>query len=228
MRTIRWLNASWPLSYSNISKTLLANQYSDLTGSGFLLSSSGSKKISGKYIEKSIDKSVVTDPFGNETESALITYYVSRFSIENSSSLLELNSPPRSLRKFISELHSLLGLGMELSDIQVDPFVWLEQIERSLSPVTVKHISASGIMVPKGGLGKVSVSGKKDIRKEFSKLIGDKKRNIDSIKFVAVINNCRISTELLKTGTVRVSGHVYDGFINEIRACLESSIVTRS
>jgi len=228
MRTIRWLNVSFPTTLSSITKGFLANQYTDSKGRGFLLSSSGSRKISGKYIEKTVDKMVVIDPFGKETESSSITYYISKFTIENASNILELDSPPRSLRKYISELHQIIGLGLELSDIQVDPLVWLENIEKLLSPVIVKSISASGIMVPKDGLGKVSVSGKKDIRNEFNKLIGNKKRNIDSIKFFGVINNCHISAELIKTGTVRVSGQLYDGFIREIRTCLEMSIVKKS
>ena len=224
MRTIRWLNVSFPTTLSSITKGLLANQYTDSKGRGFLLSSSGGRKISGKYIEKTVDKVIVIDPFGKETESLSIIYYISKFTIENASNILELDSPPRSLRKYISELHQIIGLGLELSDIQVDPLVWLENIEKLLSPVTVKSISASGIMVPKDGLGKISVSGKKDIRDEFNKLIGDKKRNIDSIKFFGIINNCHISAELLKTGTVKLNGHLYDGFVDEIRTCLESSI----
>ncbi len=228
MRTIRWLNATFPSTFSNITKGLLANQYTDLKGRGFLLSSSGGRKISGKYIEKTVDKIVVIDPFGEETESSSITYYISKFTIENSSNILELDSPPRSLRKYTSELHRIIGLGLELSDIQVDPLIWLENIEKLLSPVTVKSISASGIMVPKDGLGKVSVSGVKDIRSAFNKLIGDKKRNIDSVKFFGVINDCHISAELIKTGTVRISGQLYDGFIGEIRTCLEMSIVKKS
>lgn len=228
MRTIRWLNVSFPNTLSSITKGLLANQYTDSKGRGFLLSSSGSRKISGKYIEKTVDKMVVIDPFGKETESSSITYYISKFTIENASNILELDSPPRSLRKYISELHQIIGLGLELSDIQVDPLVWLENIEKLLSPVIVKSISASGIMVPKDGLGKVSVSGKKDIRNEFNKLIGNKKRNIDSIKFFGIINDCHISAELIKTGTVRVNGQLYDGFIREIRTCLEMSIVKKS
>ena len=224
MKTIRWLHTKWPSSFSNISKKLLSNQYSHRTGKGFLLTSSGSRNISGKYIEKSTVKSVILDPFGNETESINTTYYVSNFAFESSSSLLALTTPPRSLRKFLSELHSLFGLGLELSDVSVDPMIWLNNIESLLSPVTVKHISASGIMVPKDGLAKISVSGKKDIRKEFRKLVGEKKHNIDSIKFNGSINECHLSGEISKTGTARISGNIYSGFIEEVRDCLENSI----
>jgi len=227
MKKIRWLFAEWPLPISNISKKLLSNQYSERKGQGFLLSSTGNNRITGKYVEKTTKKSVIVDPFGNETESIITSYYVSKFKIESSSRFLELSDPPRSLRRFISELHILLGLGLELSELSVDPLFWLDNIESSLAPVTVTHISSSGIRVPKYGLAQISVSGKKDIRQEFSKLIDGKPCNIDSIKFVGHIGNCHVSTELSKTGAAKISGHVYDGFIDGLKMCLENSINRR-
>lgn len=196
MKKVKWLYADWPLPISDISKILLSNQYSDGRGHGFVLSSSGGAVISGKYIEKSFSKSIISDPFGNEVESIVVSYYVSKFNISESSLLIELIDPPRSLRKFISRMHSLLGLGLELSDISVDPLVWLQRIESITSDVVVSNISSSGIRVQKDGLAKISVSGKKDIRHEFSNLVGGKNRNIDTIKFSGFLNECNISVEL--------------------------------
>jgi len=224
MKKIKWLYAAWPLPFSDISKKMLSNQYTDTKGQGFLLSSAGRKKIAGRYIEKSTNKSIIVDPFGNKIESFVISYYVSTFYISNSSNLLELTDPPRSLRTFISKLHALLGLGLELSDLTVDPATWLEHIENTLSPVVVTNISASGIRVPKNGLAKIGVSGRNDIRQEFYKLIGSKNKCIDTLKFLGDINDCNLSVELTKSGSARINGHIYDGFIDEVRACLESSI----
>lgn len=223
MKKIRWLYAEWPLSITNISKKLLLNQYSEQKGEGFLLSSSGKKMIVGRYIEKSKEKSIITDPFGNEIESFITSYYVSKFSIFNTVGLLQLNDPPRSLRKLLSELHNIFGLGLVLSDFNVDLLLWLENIEKLLVPVIVTNISASGIRIPQNGLAKIAVAGKKDIRNEFYKLIGKKSYRIDSLKLVMNIKECNISVELLKSGAIRFSGHIYDGFIEDMRSCLEIS-----
>lgn len=224
MKTIRWLKVKWPLQLIEISNLLLANQYDEATGRGFLLSSSGTKKISGKYVEKIIEPTLVVDPFGNESESQVVTYYISKFSFDSSSSLMELESPPRSIRKLVAELHSIVGLGMEMSDVKVDPLIWLQELESLYSPVLVRNISSSGITAPKNGLAKISVSGKKDIRSEFGRLVGERPCVIDLVKFSGVFNQCNISAEASRTGTIKYTGQIYDGFREDVKKCLERSI----
>lgn len=224
MKTIRWLKVSWPLPLVEISRRLLAQQYDDNAGSGFLLTSSGRNKISGKFVEKRTERTLSTDPFGNDSESFITTYYIVKFSFESSSGLMELESPPRSLRKLVSELHSIVGLGMELSDIKVDPLKWLNKIEKRLNPVIVRNISSSGITVPENGLAKISVSGKKDIRNEFFGLVGEKIKVIEIVKFAGDFNGCNILAELSRSGSIKYSGHVFDDFCKDVRNCLESCI----
>ncbi|MFC3282635.1 hypothetical protein [Litchfieldella rifensis] len=225
MKTIRWLRVKWPLPLLEVSKKLIANQYNEDVGRGFILASSGKNRIAGKFVERITEKAFIIDPFGNETESYSTTYYVAKFSFDSSSCFLELESPPRSIRKLASELHSMVGLGLELSDIKVDPLKWLQEIEASHTPLLVKNISSSAITVPKNGLAKISVSGKKDIRDEFSKVVGKRKRVIDLVKFSGDFNQCSISAEITKTGFIKYSGHIYDGFIGDIRKCLERSVL---
>ncbi len=228
MKTIRWLKAKWPLPLTDISKRLLSNQYDEKVGRGFILSSSGRHIVSGKFVEKLTETTLIVDPFGNETESFITNYYISKFSFSNSSALIELESPPRSIRKLVSELHSIIGLGMELSEVKVDPLVWLQEVEALHSTVLVRHISSSGIAVPKHGLAKISVSGKKDIRDEFARLVGKKTHVIDLVKFSGVFNRCNILAEMSKSGTIKYSGHVYDGFKEDIRKCLERCMQGKS
>lgn len=211
-----------------VSKRLLSNQYNENVGRGFILTSSGKHRVSGKFVEKLTEPTLIVDPFGNEIESHITTYYVSRFSFDSSSALMELESPPRSIRKLISELHSIVGLGFELSDVKVNPLVWLQELEALHSPVLVRHISSSEIFVPKNGLAKISVSGEKDIRDEFARLVGEKAHVIDLVKFSGVFNQCNISAKISKSGTINYSGHVYDGFKEDIKDCLERSILEGS
>jgi len=228
MKTLRWLKVKWPLPLADLSRKLLSMQYDEELGRGFILSTSGRSQLAGKFVEKITQRIISVDPFGNEIEGYSTTYYVSKFYSEANSNLLELESPPRSIRKLASELHSIAGLGLELSDIKVDPLIWLSEIEKQYDAVLVNHISSSGITVPKNGLAKISVSGKKDIRKEFSDLVKEKPRVIDSVKFKGSLNECHISAELSKSGTIKFSGHIYDGFKSDIRKCLEHCITERS
>lgn len=228
MKTLRWLKVKWPLPLAELSKKLLSVQYNEELGRGFILSTSGRSRLSGKFVEKNIQRTITIDPFGNEIEAYNTTYYVSKFYCDAASNLLELESPPRSIRKLASELHSIAGLGLELSDIKVDPLAWLNEIEKKYDSVLVHHISSSGITVPKNGLAKISVSGKQDIRKEFSGLVKEKPRIIDSVKFKGSHNECHISAELYKSGYIKYSGHIYDEFKVDIRMCLECCLEEKS
>ena len=225
MYKTRWLKVEWPLPISRVSKLLLSEQYSDTKGSGFLLSASGAKRVSGKYVEKLTTNAVHLDPFGNEVESILTSYYESHFSFGASTSLFELREPPRSIRKLIGALHSLVGLGLELSELTVDPLIWLKCFEQTYTPVLVTQISSSGIRVPKNGIAKISVSGKKDIRAEFWALVGKKKHIVESVRFIGEINDCRVAIELTKAGVARINGQVFDGLIDGVKECLEEAIL---
>lgn len=224
MKKIRWLKAEWPLPISEISSTLLAHQYNDANGHGFLLSAADKFKIAGSYIEKTTNISIVTDPFGNQLESTDVKYYTARFYIDSSSNVLELIAPPRSIRKLLVTFHGVLGIGLELSEIEIDPLIWLNLIEEVYGKLLVQNISSSGITVPPNGLARVSVAGKKDIRQEFSLLTGNKFCTIDNIKASGTIENCHVSFELSKNGATKISGQLFDGLQKTLKKCLEKAI----
>lgn len=223
MLTVRWLKIIIPITLRVLSEKMLSNQYTDDSGKGFLLSSTISNRVSGKYIEKIINKSTVIDPFGNETESVTTDYYVLNFTFDDSN-YLEIKNPPRSMKKFISNLRDLVGLGLEVSEVSIDPLEWVNNIENSMFPVVVKHISASGIVVPKNALAKISISGEKDIRDEFDSMIGSKHRKIDSIKFISSYDDRQVTAELTNTGAIKFSGHTHDSFLYDVRKCLGDAI----
>jgi len=225
MQTVRWLKVKWPIPTSEVSKRLLSRRYNEVDGRGFLLSKSGKQRTTGKYIEKLVEPSLTIDPFGNETKTLITTYYVAKFSFDKSSDLMELDSPPRSIRKLVSELHSIVGLGMEFTDITLDPLVWVEELEAlRRTRVIVRNISSSGISVPKNGLAKISVSGKRDIRDEFTKLVGKKKRVIDLVKFNGVLQKCSITAELTRSGSIKYSGQEYDSFKEDVKKCMKRTL----
>lgn len=226
MKKLKWLNAEWPLSIADISRILLDNQYIESKGHGFVLLESNNQKISGKYIERITNSVVTTDPFGNQFESTSVSYYISIFLIDNSSNVLELTDPPRSSRKLLSTLHDLLGIGLELSEINVNPLTWLNFFENSCGKLLIHNIAASGIRVPENGLARISVSGKKDIQKEFNSMVGNKFHHIDSVKASGVIEDCNVSLELFKNGSAKITGHIFDTLTSSIKTCLELSVDT--
>ncbi len=224
MKKVKWLYYELPIPIVQLSELLLSNQYSEDAGTGFLLSKSNSKTIAGRYIEKDISTAIVQDPFGNETESAITTYYICSFSLNKDSNLLCIYDPPRTLRKFISKLHSMMGLGFVLSDITVDPLSWIIDMEKEVSNLNITHISSYGIRVEKAGLAKISVSGKKDIRNEFKSITESIKFKTDLVKFSFEYNNHTVTGSLSKTGLSQINSPSASELISKFQSAIEKQV----
>lgn len=79
------------------------------------------------------------------------------------------------------------------------------------------------IKTQSGGIAKISVSGKKDVRDDFSKLVSGRNYTIDIIKFsLGSTNDIAVNGELTKLGGCKV--HSYDqlDMIGKIRTGLET------
>ncbi|SHF37980.1 hypothetical protein SAMN02745753_01839 [Marinomonas polaris DSM 16579] len=199
------------------------HQYSENSGSGFLLSTSTPTKLVGKYIEKVILKNVVEDPFGEIFEVESINYYTCQFNWNSESSFMYISEPPRSLRKFSNKLHSLTGLGLVLSELNVAPERWLGLIEEEAEKVKILQISAYGIRASLNSTAKIVVSGKTDVREAFAELVSDKRYLTDSIKFEAEFEGMTVKGELTKSGSCKLTSPNLSFVLEKLRGSLEKS-----
>ncbi|WP_067221117.1 hypothetical protein [Marinomonas gallaica] len=224
MMKAKWLYSELPISLGELSQLMKKNQYSESTGSGFLLSTSTSKKLVGKYIEKVILKNLVEDPFGEISEVESINYYTCQFNWSDESHFMYISEPPRSLKKFSNKLHSLTGLGLVLSELSVAPECWLRRIEEEADEVKIFQISSYGIRTSLNSTAKIVVSGKTDVREAFAELVSDKRYLTDSIKFEAEFEGMTVKGELTKSGSCRLTSPNLSFVLEKLRASLEKSI----
>ena len=228
MMKAKWLYSKLPISLGELSQLMKKHQYSENFGSGFLLSTSTPTKLVGKYIEKVILKNVVEDPFGEISEVESISYYTCQFNWSSESSFMYISEPPRSLRKFSNKLHSLTGLGLVLSELNVAPDRWLGLIEEEADKVKILQISAYGIRTSLNSTAKVSVSGTADVREAFAELISNKNYLTDSIKFEAEFEGMTVKGELTKSGICRLVSPNLRFILEKLRVSLEKSTVHNS
>lgn len=222
----KWLYFEIPTSLKELSKLMLANQYSEESGFGFLLSNSTENSLSGRYIERVIQSSVIESPFGELSQIETVSYYICRFNWTSGSKLLCLIDPPRSLRKFTNCLHDMLGLGLVIAEPSVSPDQWLNEIEKHASSVIVNHISSFGIHTPSDSLARIAVTGHRDVRNDFYELIGSMQHKVDCIKFVINYKNgVNAHGELTKTGACKIKCIDTTFILDEFRKTLELSHV---
>lgn len=217
MKKVRWLYSDWGLPLSELSSKMLGFQYDEERTLGYILSKSTNKLIIGKFIEKKVLPVKVVDPFGNIKTNSRTIYNITNFIIKDDLVGLELINPPRGIKPFINNLHKITGLGLVISEIDIDPLKWLEDIENS-HKCTVNSILASGIKEEKNGIAKISMSGINDIRNEFSTFIGNRDHNIDSVKLSLVLDNEVYKLELYKNSVSKIPLEKFEEIKNIVEA----------
>jgi hypothetical protein len=120
----------------------------------------------------------------------------------------------------------MLGLGLVIAEITVNPDQWLNEIERSDNKITVTHISSFGIHTPNDSLAKIAVTGHKDVREDFFQLVGDRRHRVSCVKFSMVSSSDVYDTcELLKAGSCKITSASPVFFLEELRRTLEQSYI---
>lgn len=225
MISTRWLYSELPISLRELSSLMLANQYSEKSGRGFLLSSSNSESLTGKYIEKTIENIYIEDPLGNKIQSQSTVYYICKFEWNSKSKLLSITDPPRSLRKFINEIRSMVGLGVVVADINFDIEKWISEIESRNCILTIDNISCYGVRTKFDCLAKINVKGTTDVRRDLEALLDGKTYKLDSLKFrIEFENGVSANGELTKTGSCKFSTSSTTFFTKQLRDSLEPCI----
>ena len=219
MNSRKWFITEWPLSLKKLSADMLKNQYNNKLTSGFVLEKVAVKNITGKFITKRIIKENIEDPFGSITEVSRISYDVIKFTINKDKLGLSIIDPPRSIKNFINILHEISGIGLSVSEVTIDPLIWLHSIENSIGKQDVTKIMASDINIHNKGLAKIEVVGKNDIRKEFTKFIQDKYHKVSSVKFND--NKMKSGSIILRcNGSIKIEGAIPDEIIDTISTSL--------
>ncbi len=221
----KWLYSELPLTLIELSRLMKEQQYSEETGLGFLLSVSTPSKLSGKYVEKLVQRSVVEDPFGAVTEVESVSYYTCQFNWSSNSKYMYVTNPPRSLRKFLNKLHEMTGLGLVLSEINVPPERWVGYLERSADSLTVTQLSSYGIRVSQVATAKVTVNGIGDIRDDFTTIISDKQYLVDTVKFKAEFDSLELLCELTKLGGCRLKSANVNFMLDKLRVALDGALI---
>jgi hypothetical protein len=204
----KWLFADWNTPVNIISSMMLASQFTESSSEGFILSRANNLAIEGQFVQKNDYILKQVSPLGEQIETQRIEYYVVTFSISSKTHIgLELIDPPRTLRPFISRLHEMMGLGMTIKDISVNPLSWSEQIERAAKYFLVTEIQAGEIGISDKSFVKVIANSNSDIREDFFKFVGNKKYEIQQVKLRVESQNdgggCYL-IELKKNGSAKL------------------------
>lgn len=201
MKGSRWLNITIPVSLEELGDRMLENQYLEGRETGFIINKKNKDVIIGKHVQEKVFRKDIEDPFGNKKTYDRVEYYVTNFHLSGVEGIeLQIDSPPKSLKPFVTSVANLAGLGFSASNIKIDPLKWLGIIEKNLVKSTVVYMECSKVNIVNKGLANISFTGVVDMRGPVESFLGDKYRYLDKVICDIEIDGIEGRLELRSTG----------------------------
>jgi len=167
MARTKWLALSFDKSLSDIATLLDRHKFSKDQIIGFELTNIQRNKVCGKFIEKIITTEVVIDPFGEEILNHVQRYSIFNFEIspmEKYRFLVRIDTPPRSLKNFITTLSDSFGFGFAIEPLEIDILSMIQHLrkESGIKRWSIRKIRIARVAISEASLARIEVVSTKD------------------------------------------------------------------
>lgn len=176
MMKTKWFKVTFPINNLSLIKILQENSFKSNTSNGFELIDYDKSTIVAKFIEKTIVKEVIIDPFGNTETIEITKYFILNFTlyyIANNSHFLILESPPRSIKCFINKLYELMGFGVFLINFSIDISKFIDILKQKYGShaVRINSIKIGGVYLSNQTSAVIELISNGDLLKDLSNTI---------------------------------------------------------
>ncbi|MDE9483273.1 hypothetical protein [Xenorhabdus bovienii] len=203
MKKIKWMLLNVSLSITDIVNKLKSSSYTDEKGKGFIFDKVRSDELVGRFVEKLTFEEVIPSLYGEATTFERVEYRIVEFFInKNTLPVIAIINPPRTLKPFAINLVKVLGLGVSLEEINIEPMVWVKSISK-LTPLELIQIELSQIKIDEHALAKMQISSSKDLRNYYEKAFSDKNTSrVDKVHLFMISPNYPGKVKISRTGLV--------------------------
>jgi hypothetical protein len=177
MPRIKWLEVLSEVSLRVVAQRLGDREFRR-NGAliGFDLQDVSTDRICARYIREEHVRELDIDPYGSEFDRTYIRYFVFGFSLSKAGErlLLRVESPPRSLREFVSELTQVFNHDLAIQEIDVDLGEFTKRFKASGMVSRIKTRSAvfSNVPLTESSHGRIVVTSSDDAVKDFRTCLG--------------------------------------------------------
>lgn len=200
-RRVRWYDLDLlGAPVSRLAEMMIADEYNDDDGAGFVIENASKSMVSGSFIERIDIEDVVSDPHGNMLKFSRVEFRQIEFKILSGRPSLELIDPPRTCKPFFHKLERMLDYRVALSPVAPDLRKWLKALESLVGKVTVTSIAVSGVSMSGRVSADVMLSGSDDVRKELVKLLGDRHGEVVEVSAAWQKSDMELQCDLMKGG----------------------------
>lgn len=209
-----------PTEFSKLSKVFLREKYTEQRGFGVLLRERRDDYIVGDFIEKSISKERIIDPFGKETLFEIPRYRSLSFRVSIAYPQLTLINLHRSVGVFVTFLGDALDNRITITPIVFDLPQVINLLRKNAEVTSVEKLHARNITLTRTISAEAIVQGAEDVTKAAANLIGKKAFLFSSARIQFSLDGNLFSTEIMATGRVRLLKGDDDRFAQAIGGLL--------
>ncbi|MEY8770292.1 hypothetical protein AB6T85_07615 [Erwinia sp. ACCC 02193] len=187
----KWFNANFPAGLDGLYNSIIDTPFDSDKGWGFSINTYEENFLSSNYIERIEVHEVITDPYGNETEFEHFKYVQFKFwfcKANNNNFILIIESPPRSMKSFISNIIKATKSDFSISviTIKIDDFIKL--LTPQFEKVQVHKAKLKDLTFNKHTSGILELESSSDALDEIKNIFKNAKFTIDKVK-INVKNN---------------------------------------
>lgn len=212
----KWKKFSCKLNHKDLFLRINARKFEN--DIGFRINHFDQEYISVKFIEKIVDVIKVVDPFGMVEESKTIRYCSFDFNLylsdkNDSTYLLEIIEPPRTIRSMLNLLHEVLG-DISVEDISISLLDFFRSIKKNSPRAKIIRIKASSINISKNSQMRVEVDSIDDAYHDFNKFIQGNDYKVEKIKIENPFSKLTKPIEICANGFINMDESVVDEIRN--------------
>ena len=183
---------------------LLREKFEDSRGIGVLVGEVRSGHITGQFIERTVLKERVVDPFGKETFFEIPRYLSTAFRLSSTYPQLQIADPPRSLGTFTTFLGDCLENKVTIEPIPIKLDRLRGAMGRSAKRVVVLSTVASNISLSNTVAAEATISGEEDVSAFVREFLGRRRYNFATARFQFEVEHEVFCSEVSGSGRVRL------------------------
>jgi hypothetical protein len=214
MHKSKWLYFDGAHSQRSLISALRQYTFDVDAGRGFDVIYLSGNRLRLKFIERIATIESITDPFGVTSEFETIRYATTVLDLHLVTGLpykyvLEVGSPPRSLRPLIIALESVLDQ-VTIKEVDLALLHVFGELKKSWPTAKVARLKASQLRLTTDSEAKVELVSIKDAHRDFVKAFGSAVAKIDKLKIENAFGSVKGHAEIARNGLVSHDSSVED------------------
>lgn len=198
-----------------IENSIEKNLFNQASSWGFKYHKKRNGYIHADYIEKQLIKERIVDPFGVETEYERTVYNKIEFILRIDTPNILIFAPPRTHRRAINQLAQFTDYSIAILNKQADLYKWVDAISEIGYQGELVKINIDPIKFSENTLGKITLTGDKELKSTCQKLIDDASFSLKNVRVRFNHKTGLPDVDLFSNGKVCFNKSVDMSVINE-------------